>query len=46
MTNPFPDHAFFLSRLRVLQVGLCLGGLLAFATTTQAEYLVRNRAEP
>ena len=46
MTNPFPGHAFLLSRLRVLQVGLCLGGLLAFATTTQAEYLVRNRAEP
>ena len=46
MTNPFPGHAFFLSRLRVLQVGLCLGGLLAFATTTQAEYHSTTIMEP
>ena len=36
----------FLSNLRGLLASLSLGGLLAFATTLQAEYLVRNRPEP
>ena len=46
MTTRFSHPTFLLTHLRVLLVGLLLGGLLALGPLTQAKYLVRNRPEP